>query len=99
MSTIDVIIKAVAHDIDNKLLNFGTEIGKLYTNHGLPIDMALDRLDYTQEQKISVLIGAQNWLMEHKRNSGATDTALGRQLKTNVDTMERFIFKGETNIY
>jgi len=97
--TINVILKAIVNDTDDQLLNFGTKIGKLYTNYGLPIDMALAQLDCTQEQKVSVLIGAQNWLIEHKRNSGATDKAISRQRKTNVDTMEHFISEGETGIY
>lgn len=82
-----------------ELQNLGIKIGKLYTDHGLPPDMALERLSYTKQQKLSILDGVCQWLIEHKRNSGATDKAIERQRKTNRDMVERFIDKGETDVY
>lgn len=81
------------------LQELGIKIGKLYTDHGLPIDMALDRLDLTKEQKLSVLDGACQWLVEHKRNSGATEKAIDRQRATNRKMLEDFLIKGETGVY
>lgn len=81
------------------LFNLGVKIGKLYTDHGLPLDMALDRIKCTKEQKINILYGAQNWLVEHKRNSGATEKAIERQRATNIKTMEVFLRTGETGVY
>jgi hypothetical protein len=93
------VVMAMARDTDNKLFDIGVEIGKIYTDHGLPIDMALDRLQYPKEQKIAVLVGAQNWMVQHRRNSNATDKAIERMRKANVETMHRFITTGETGIY
>lgn len=90
----------MALDKDGKLQELGKTIGQIYTDHGLPIDMALDRLKgYTKLQKLAILIGAQSWLIEHRRKSSATDKALDRQRKSNRETLERFIKTGETGIY
>lgn len=84
---------------DTKAEEFGTQVGKLYTDKGLPIDMALDRIDWPKERKIVVLQGALDWLIEHKRNSGGTEKSIERQRKTNAAAMERFINGGETGMY
>lgn len=83
----------------NNPQGLGVKIGKLYTDHGLPIDMAFDRLDLTKEQKISVLDGCCQWFIEHKRNSGATEKAIDRQRKANRKMLEDFIKTGEVGIY
>lgn len=99
MNIPDGLLEALAADSDKKYQTVGIEIGKLYTNHGLPIDLALERLDLSKSQKIAVLAGAQNWLIEHRRNSDATDKALDRQRASNREAMERFIKTGETGVY
>lgn len=93
------LLEALASDKDHRLQDIGKRIGQIYTDHGLPIDMALERLDMTKQQKLAVLSGAQNWLIEHRLNSNATDTALERQRKANRDALHRFIKSGETGIY
>ncbi len=90
---------AVINDVDDSLFNMGITIGKIYTDMGLPVDMALDKLSYDKDQKIAILAGAQNWLVEHRRNSGATEKAIERQRETNVKTMNAFIKNGESGIY
>lgn len=92
------LLEALASD-DGSLQELGVKIGKIYTDFGLPIDMALERLDNTKQQKIAILAGAQSWLIEHRRNSSATDKALDRQRKVNRDAMDSFINKGESGIY
>jgi hypothetical protein len=82
-----------------ELRGMGTEIGKLKTSGGFPIDMALSRLDMTKLQKVAVLEGALSWLVEHCRNSGASDKAIDRQRSANSRAMERFIETGEAGIY
>ena len=82
-----------------ELQELGVKIGKLYTDHGLPIDMALDRLPHSKEQKLSILDGACQWFIEHKRNSGATEKAIERQRTTNRKMIEDFVKKGETGVY
>ncbi len=77
----------------------GIKVGKLYTDHGLPLDMALAKFGTTKDQKILVLNGALGWLIEHKRNSGATEKALDRQRKANRETMRAFVETGETGVY
>lgn len=84
---------------DKDMVALGIQVGKLYTDHGLPIDMALDRLDLTKDQKLAVLHGVCQWLIEHKRNSGATEKSLDRQRATNVRMVEDFIKTGETGVY
>jgi|SRR5688572_23167392 len=81
------------------LQNLGVKIGKLYTDHGFPIDMALERLNMSKERKLAVLDGACQWFIEHRRNSGATDKAIERQRKTNRKMIEDFVKTGETGVY
>lgn len=92
------LLEAVAKN-DGFLEDMGTQIGRLYTDFGLPIDMALDRLPYTYEQKITILHSALGWFVEHKRNSGATEKSIERQRKSNRELMERFIKSKEVGIY
>ena len=100
MTALGELLTSKAQSNSQDLQELGIKIGKLYTDHGLPIDMALDKLQgYTQEQKLSILDGACQWFIEHKRNSGATEKSLDRQRATNVRMVEDFINKGETGIY
>lgn len=92
------LLEAISKD-DGSLQELGIKIAKLYTDHGYPIDMSLDKLDHSRIQNIAILFGAQQWLIEHKRNSGATDKAIERQRKSNRETMKSFIETGETGIY
>lgn len=94
------LTEAVALDADGKLRSLGESIGQLYTDHGLPIDMSLDRLtNLNKLSKLAVLVGAQHWLIEHRRNSGAPEKALDRMRSTNRTVLERFIKTGETGVY
>ena len=93
------IIKSKLQPSSEQLQEIGIKVGQLYTDMGLPIDMALDKLEMTKEQKISVLDGACQWLIEHKRKSGATDKSIERQRKTNREMLERFIKGKETGVY
>jgi len=92
------LLEAVAND-DGTLQRMGVEIGKLYTDHGYPLDMSLEHFDMTKSQKMVLLFGAQNWLIEHRRNSNASEKALDRQRASNRETMRRFIETGETGVY
>lgn len=83
----------------DQLFDFGVDVGKIYTDHGLPIDMALDKIQYPRESKILILHGALWWLVEHRRNSSATDKALDRQRKNNREVMRSFLKTGETGVY
>lgn len=91
--------------IDEHLFKMGRDIGRIYTDFGLPIDMALEHLVKSnhiaddKRSKVQVLSGAQNWLIEHRRNSSATEKALDRQRKSNMQTMLAFIKTGESGIY
>lgn len=79
--------------------DIGRRVGKLYTDHGFPLDMALDRICGTKQQKILVLLGACQWFIEHKRQSGATEKALSRQRATNQKILDEFINHNEIGIY
>lgn len=83
----------------DELIETGKQIGKIYTDHGFPIDMALEKLPYTKTRKLLVLFGAQNWIIEHKRNSGATEKALDRTRDSNKLATERFLQTGESGAY
>jgi hypothetical protein len=84
----------------DQLQQLGIKIGKLYTDKGFPPDMALERLTgYTTIQKLSILDGLCQWLIQHKRNSGATDKAIVRQRSSNRDMVARFLATGEVGIY
>lgn len=98
-SALSSSIKALANDPDKELFGLGIKIGKLYTDSGFPIDMALNELKITKDEKIAVLNGALSWLIQHKRNSGASEVAVDRQRKANLNTLERFIKTDETGVY
>lgn len=93
------IVASKVQPMSKELQELGIKIGHLYTDHGLPVDMAFDRLPRTKEQKLSILDGVCQWLIEHKRNSGATDKAIERQRHTNQKMLEDFITKGEAGVY
>lgn len=83
-----------------QLIGIGIEVGKLYTDFGLPVDMAIDRLtQFGKEQKVCVIDGVCQWLIQHKRNSGASEKAIERQRKANAKMLDSFIKKGEVGIY
>jgi hypothetical protein len=84
---------------DGTLAALGLKVGKLFTDMGLPIDMALDNIDLPKNKKLAVLDGACTWLIEHKRNSGATDKAIERQRKTNREWVTSFCKSGEVGAY
>lgn len=98
-TVLGALIASKVQDGNNELQEVGKTIGRLYTDHGLPIDMALERLPYTKEQKISVLDGACQWFIEHKRLSGATEKAIDRQRDANRKMLEDFITRGEVGVY
>lgn len=81
-----------------ELLEMGRAIGRLYTDHGLPVDMAFDRLVLTRKEKIVVLVGVHEWLIEHRRQSQATPKALERLEKSNRAVMQHFLKTGETGL-
>lgn len=93
------LVQSKVQPVSGALQELGVKIGKLYTDHGLPVDMALDRLNLTKEQKLSVLDGVCQWLIEHRRNSGATEKSIERQRASNRRMVERFIAKDEVGIY
>lgn len=86
-------------DSNSQLYDLGIKIGKLYTDHGLPLDIALERLKYPKEQKLAILNGALHWLVLHKRNSGAPEKAIERQRKLNRQYAERFLAGKEVGAY
>ena len=81
------------------LHNLGVMVGKMYTDHGLPVDMSLKRLNYSKQEKISILDGVCSWMIQHKKNSGATDKAIERQKLSNKTVMDHFISSGESGLY
>lgn len=83
----------------NHLLRLGERIGKLYTDDGLPIDIALQSPSIPSDSRLLVLYGACKWLIEHKRRSGATEKAIERQRMVNRRAIESFINFGECKIY
>lgn len=82
-----------------QLIGLGIEVGKLYTDHGLPLDMALERLEHPKDQKLIILDGACQWFIQHKRNSGATEKAIERQRIANRKIIEAFTAGHELGVY
>jgi hypothetical protein len=99
MNTLATLIGATTQPHAQDLEELGIQIGKLYTNQGLPVDMALASLPHSQEQKLSILDGVCQWLVEHKRLSGAPEKAIERQRSANVKLITDFLQKGETGAY
>lgn len=93
------LVESKTQPFSKQLQELGIKIGKLYTDHGYPLDMSLGVLPHTKEQKLSILDGACQWFIEHKRLSGATEKSIERQRNTNRNIVESFIAKGETDIY
>lgn len=97
---IQELLDAVAMDHDQELNNLGHKIGRIFTDHGLPLDMAMDRLPQLDRlQKLAVLNGACEEILEHKKRSGATPKAIERTQQSNRDMITRFIKTGETGAY
>ena len=85
----------------SRLIDFGRTLGRLYTDNGLPIDIAMDELPEgtTIDEKTVILVGVGEWLIEHKRKSGATEAAIERQRKANVKMLADYQAKGEVGLY
>lgn len=98
-NVIGLLLEASQQANAQPLHDMGVGVGRLYTDHGLPIDMALAKLELSKEETIQVLNGALWWLVEHRRQSGATPKAVDRQRKANRQIMERFLQTGETGVY
>jgi hypothetical protein len=99
MKELGILIDSKEQPFSNELQEIGIKVGKLYTDHGFPIDMALNKLPYSHMQKVSILDGACSWIIEHKRKSGATEKAIERTRKSNRTMIERFINKKEVGVY
>lgn len=99
MNSLSSLLDSKIQPGTNNLQELGIEIGKLYTDHGLPVDMALQRLELSKEEKLPVLDGCCQWFISHKRNSGATEKSIERQRKANRKIVEDFIKTGEVGIY
>lgn len=95
------LIQGYMLEKSEEVVDFGKQIGRLYTDHGLPIDMALDRLpkNVTKDQKVLILSGVGEWLLEHKRNSGGTEKSIERQRDQNKKMIADFLQNGETGLY
>lgn len=98
MSILGTLINAKLAD-NGQMEEMGVVVGRLYTDHGLPIDMALDRLSIIKQQKVVIVDGVCQWLITHKRNSGATEKSIDRQRQTNRKILDDFIRTGEVGIY
>lgn len=99
-NTLSKLMEANSQFGHSQLVDIGKQLGRLYTDHGLPADMALDRLQgYSELQKVSIVDGICQWLNEHKRLSDASENALERQRKANRNMLERFVSTGETGAY
>lgn len=80
----------------------GIKIGKLYTDFGLPIDMAMGHESIhslAKSQRVCILSAALWWLVEHKWLSNATEESIQRQRNANKEIMRRFMKTGEVGIY
>lgn len=98
-SALGTILGAMTKPGYADLEKLGVSLGKLYTDRGFPLDMALDKLDLPKDAKLAVINGACGWFIEHKRRSGATDKAVERARATNREILERFYLTGEVGIY
>lgn len=93
------LIHAVLNGVNDEWINKGIQVGKLYTDHGFPVDMALERFKCSKEAKLAMLHGVCQWLIQHKRNSGATEKSIERQRATNRRMVHDFVKSGETGAY
>lgn len=97
----DLIDAYISRDNSSELEAFGVSIGKLYTDHGLPLDVAFDNLPLNLDKtdKLIILEGSLNWFIQHKRQSGASEKSLERQRKLNTRAVKSFIETEEIGIY
>lgn len=99
-NVVEDLIDAISEPKYENLRGLGVDIGKLYTNYGFPVDIAINKLiGYRQTEKLAVLQGVCEWFMEHKRKSGASENALDRQRKSNKRMLENFIKRKEVGVY
>lgn len=97
--SINAYDEANGTNVKDELIEYGKSLGKLYTDFGLPIDMSLARIEANKDFKLLMLDGALAYFIEHKRNSGASESAIERTRKSNRKAIENFIKKGEVGIY
>jgi hypothetical protein len=96
------LVAELSQEPDKKIAieDMGDKIGRLYTDHGFPIDMSFDRLPHECEKyKPYILFCAQQQMLEHKRMSGATEKAIEQTRTNNRKIMQQFIKTGEVGIY
>lgn len=97
---LEMLIDTLALPDIDQLNEMGLQVGKLYTDMGLPPDIALERLTWLNKlQKLAVLNAVCGWLIQHKRNSGATEKSIERQRKTNLNMLMSYVAKGEAGVY
>lgn len=85
------------------LQQVGEGMGSTYTDHGLPVDMAMSKLKQlhprlSRNDLALVLFFAQSWIMEHRHASGATEKAIERLREQNRKQFMRFIKTGEVEL-
>lgn len=84
------------------LENNGKKIGELYTDYGLPIDISFDQPQVKalpKEYKIILLNSALNHMIQHRKNSNATDSSIEKARKSNREFLANFIKNGEVGVY
>lgn len=96
---LSALATALAHPAADDLQEVGITLGKLYTDHGLPVDMALDRLSLPKDLKLLVVHGVCQWMIQHRRNSNAPDRAIKRQQAVNAKILAEFSRTGEVGLY
>lgn len=85
-------------------VTFGRTLGRLYSDKGMPVDMSLAEVakrtpGLTQHHYVAMISGVGSWLIEHKRNSGATEKSIERQCDANNKMVADYLKRGEVGLY
>lgn len=103
MSLLGELLKAKTHPKSGWYEKLGIEIGKLYSNKGFPVDMSLDllkkRFRLNLQQELLIVHGVAQWLVEHKRLSGAPEKAIERQRTQNNQHLNKILQGKEIGLY
>lgn len=98
-----ILLESLTQKESGLLKSMGLKIGRLSTDHGLPLDVSMKQLEkstqYDLGKRLVILHGALSWLLEHKRKSGATEKAIARQRVSNRKAIESYAHTGEVGIY
>lgn len=90
---------------DHYYENWGKNLFKLFTQHGLPPDIGLEELEklggkkFSKDEKLAIIVAFLDEMTEHKIKSGIGEKRLQQLKEHNKKILKGFLEKEEIGIY